>query len=45
MPLAGSRVRYNDDFGALFLTASDRALVGEFWSVGGVRVDRFALRD
>ena len=43
--VAGSRVRYNDDFGALFLTASDRALVGEFWSVGGVRVDRFALRD
>jgi predicted phosphodiesterase len=43
--VAGSTIRYNDDFGALFLTASDRALVGEFWSVGGVRVDGFTLRD
>ncbi len=42
--VAGSRVRFNEDFGALFLMASDRALVGEFWSVAGVRVDRFALR-
>jgi hypothetical protein len=44
-PVAGSRVRFDDDFGALFLTASDRALTGEFWSVAGVRVDRFTVRD
>ena len=43
--VAGSRVRFSDDFGALFLTASDRTLTGEFWSAAGVRVDRFALRD
>jgi hypothetical protein len=43
--VAGSRVRFADDFGALFLTASDRALTGEFWSAAGVRVDRFVLRD
>lgn len=43
--VTGSRVRFDDDFGALFLTASDRALTGEFWSVDGVRVDRFTLRD
>ena len=44
-PVAGSRTRFDDDFGALFLTASDRTLAGEFWSAGGVRIDRFVLRD
>lgn len=44
-PVPGSRVRFADDFGALFLTASDRTLTGEFWSVSGVRVDRFTLRE
>jgi predicted phosphodiesterase len=44
-PVAGSRTRFDADFGALFLTASDRTLAGEFWSAGGVRVDRFVLRD
>ena len=44
-PVAGSRARFDGDFGALFLTASDRTLAGEFWSAGGVRVDRFVLRD
>lgn len=42
--VAGSRVRFDDDFGALFLTASDRSLTGEFWSAAGIRVDRFTLR-
>jgi tartrate-resistant acid phosphatase type 5 len=41
----GSRVRFDDDFGALFLTASDRTLTGEFWSAAGVRVDRFVIHD
>jgi hypothetical protein len=44
-PVAGSRARFADDFGALFLTASDRTLAGEFWSAAGTRVDRFVLRD
>jgi tartrate-resistant acid phosphatase type 5 len=44
-PVAGSRVRFDSDFGALFLTASDRTLSGEFWSAAGVRVDRFTLHD
>ena len=44
-PVAGSRARFDDGFGALFLWAGDRTLTGEFWSVGGVRVDRFVLRD
>ena len=37
-PVAGSRVRFDSDFGALFLTASDRTLSGEFWSAACVRV-------
>jgi tartrate-resistant acid phosphatase type 5 len=44
-PVAGSRLRFDEDFGALFLTASDRTLTGEFWSAGGIRVDRFVIRD
>jgi hypothetical protein len=43
--VAGSRSRFADDFGALFLSASERTLTGEFWSAAGVRVDRFVLRD
>jgi tartrate-resistant acid phosphatase type 5 len=42
--VTGSRVRYDGDHGALFLTATDRSLTGEFWSASGDRVDRFVLR-
>jgi tartrate-resistant acid phosphatase type 5 len=42
-PIPGSRVRYDEEFGALFLEASTSSLVGEFWSAAGQRVDRFVL--
>jgi predicted phosphodiesterase len=40
----GSRVRFDADHGAVFLTATRATLTGEFWSVQGTRVDRFVLR-
>ncbi len=39
----GSQVRYDADYGALFLLATARELTGEFWSAAGDRVDRFVL--
>lgn len=42
-PLPGSRVRDDADFGALFLTQTPRALLGEFRTVSGRVVDRFSL--
>ena len=39
----GSRIRFDRDHGALILTASRTTLTGEFWTVDGVRVDRFVL--
>lgn len=41
--LAGSRVRYADGYGAVFLSATSTALTGEFWTADGRRIDRFAL--
>ncbi len=43
-PVRGSRVRIDSGFGALFLTATTTALIGEFWSTAGIRLDRFVLR-
>ena len=42
-PLAGSRLRVDDAFGALFLTTRAGRLVGEFWSSDGLLVDRFTV--
>lgn len=42
--LTGSRVRYADGHGALFLSATPVTLTGEFWTTDGRRIDRFALR-
>ena len=42
--LPGSEARFDADVGALFLTASDRELTGEFWSAAGSRIDRFSVR-
>lgn len=40
----GSRAGTDADFGALFLTATERSLTGEFWSATGTLVDRFVLK-
>jgi len=42
-PLPGSQVRYNADYGALRVTASDSALKFEFINRGGVLIDTFSL--
>ena len=42
-PLAGSRQRVDDEFGALFLTTRAGRLVGEFWSSDGRLADRFTV--
>lgn len=42
-PVAGSQVRYDDDYGALLVEATDSALEVSFHSVGGVEVDRFTI--
>lgn len=42
-PVAGSRIRVDDAFGALFLTTDSGRLAGEFWSTDGRRVDRFTV--
>jgi hypothetical protein len=42
--LPGERARFDTDFGALFLTATQRELTGEFWSAAGTRIDRFVIR-
>lgn len=41
-PIAGSKARV-ERFGAVFLRADARALVGEFWTAAGHRADRFVL--
>lgn len=42
-PVAGSQVRYNSDYGALFLDATETTLDGAFHTVGGTTVDTFSL--
>lgn len=42
-PVAGSQVRYDDDYGALLVEATGTALEVSFHSVGGVEVDRFTI--
>jgi tartrate-resistant acid phosphatase type 5 len=42
-PVPGSRVRFDSDFGALFLVPTLTSLTGEFWSVAGRRIDRFVI--
>ncbi|MBX2798896.1 MAG: metallophosphoesterase [Myxococcales bacterium] len=42
-PVAGSQVRFDDDYGALFVTATDTLLSAELHTVGGVMVDRFEI--
>jgi predicted phosphodiesterase len=39
----GSQARFDADYGALFLSATDSELTGEFWSAAGDRIDRFVL--
>ena len=41
--LPGSAVRFDRDVGSLFLVPRAGRLVGEFWSAGGERVDRFSV--
>ncbi len=45
VPVDGSQVRYNAQFGALFLDASATELSAGFRSVDGVTQDRFTLSD
>ncbi len=45
VPVGGSQVRYNAQFGALFLDASATELSAGFRSVDGVTQDRFTLSD
>lgn len=40
----GSQVRYNADYGALFVTADEHNLVFEFFTRGGELIDRFELQ-
>lgn len=42
-PVAGSQVRYNADYGALFLDATETSLTGTFTTVGGAQPDTFTL--
>lgn len=42
-PVAGSQVRYNADYGALFLDATETSLTGTFRTVGGAEPDTFTL--
>ena len=42
-PVAGSQVRYNADYGALFLDVTETALTGTFRTVGGAQPDTFSL--
>ncbi len=42
-PVAGSRVRYNADWGAQKVTVSKDALVFEFWSASGESIDSYTL--
>ena len=42
-PVAGSQVRYNADYGALFLDATETSLTGTFRTVGGAQPDTFTL--
>jgi hypothetical protein len=42
-PIPGSEVRFNDDEGALRLTATDTSLVAEFITTSNVLIDRYTL--
>ncbi|MEZ4318421.1 MAG: metallophosphoesterase [Myxococcota bacterium] len=42
-PVAGSQVRFDDDYGALLVEATDTELDVSFHTVGGVEVDRFTI--
>ncbi len=42
-PVAGSQVRYNADYGALLVDATETTLTGRFRTVGGSTVDTFTL--
>lgn len=42
-PVAGSRVRYNADWGAQKVTVGEGALVFQFWSASGELIDSYSL--
>ncbi|MFK7928736.1 MAG: metallophosphoesterase [Myxococcota bacterium] len=42
--VAGSQVRYNQDYGAMLFTLTDGELTGEFHTVGGEVIDRFTVK-
>jgi len=42
-PVAGSQVRYNDDYGAMLVTADDTQLTFQFISRAGALVDTYSL--
>ena len=43
LPHRGSQLRYNDDYGALFVEATETELVFEFANVAGEVIDRYVL--
>jgi tartrate-resistant acid phosphatase type 5 len=43
LPIAGSQVRYNADWGAQKVTVAEDALVFEFWSADGELIDSYRL--
>lgn len=44
-PIAGSQVRYNDDFGAMRIDAADTNITFQFISAGGTVVDKYTITD
>jgi hypothetical protein len=44
-PVAGSEVRYNGDYGAMLIQASDATITFQFWSIadGGTLIDSYTI--